>query len=491
MAGQTGAGGAVTPPDPNCTPSMLYGRTGELWKADGRLIDAGWAGYHTGIDPLPSIEGPIKRVTDFGAKGDDDADDTKAFQDGIAMTDGVLLVPAGRYVISQRLDIKKSNFVLRGEGQDKSKLFFPRSLSAIYGGDWTFVGGLITASGSDAGPQLATIGSNAARGATTLQVSSAAGIKVGDWVRVVETDNGGSLFRALYGGMHPGNGGQDGGREVIHHYSPVTAVAGNSITLQRPLPFEVNTSWKPEIRAAKPTVREVGIESLTMEMMGTPYPGHFNEAGYNAIYYQGIHDSWVRDVTILNADYGVHFNRSFFCTATGVILDTNFDRGPSIGHHGLNSSGGADVVFSKFDLRKKYVHDLTVDGYAMTTVWSSGKGVDLNMDHHGRAPYGTLWTNIDVGRAGRAYGSGGSGNRMPHTGAYTTSWNLYGAGNVGFPAGDFGPLMNFYGVTGTAGSAPGHWSVENVAPDKLCQKDLYQAMVAARRAKGETRPPWP
>ena len=64
----------------------------------------------------------------------------------------------------------------------------------------------------------------------------------------------------------------------------------------------------------------------------------------------------------------------------------------------------------------------------MTTVWSSGKGVDLNMDHHGRAPYGTLWTNIDVGAARRPFDSGGSGNRMPHTGAYTTVWNVYGAG---------------------------------------------------------------
>jgi hypothetical protein len=134
-------------------------------------------------------------------------------------------------------------------------------------------------------------------------------------------------------------------------------------------------------------------------------------------------------------------------------------------------------------VRTRFVHDLTVDAYAMTTVWSSGRGVDLNFDHHGRAPYGTLWTNIDVGAAARPYGSGGSRNRMPHTGAYTTVWNVYGARAVGLPAAGFGPLMNFVAVPGAdRATAPGDYAVEPIARDRLCQRDLYQAMVAARRA---------
>jgi hypothetical protein len=315
-----------------------------------------------------------------------------------------------------------------------------------------------------------------------LAVSTTEGIQPGQWVRVVQRDSEGSLFRALHGGQHPGNVRQDGGREVFHHHSRVIALGSGSITLERPLPLEVNTAWFPQIKAVQPTTREVGIEHLTLEMAGTPYPGHFNEEGYNAIYFQGVHDSWVRDVTILNADYGVHFNRSFFCTATGVVLDTTFDRGPLIGHHGLNSSGGADVVFSRFDLRKRYVHDLSVDGYAMTTVWSSGKGVDLNLDHHGRAPYGTLWTNLDVGAARRTFNSGGARNRMPHSGARTTIWNVRGAAPVGLPEPGFGPLMTFVAVPGAdPESAPEHHSVEPVPADRLCQPDLYQAMIAARR----------
>jgi hypothetical protein len=484
LAGCPGHSGGVRPSaGGGCIPSTLYGKQGELWKPDGRLVSAAFAGYHTGIDPLPDVAGPARPVTEFGARPDDDGDDAQPFLDGIAAVNGgVLLVPAGRYIIGQRLEIEKSRFVLRGEGPGKTTLFFPKSLHSLYGRDWSFGGGFITVRGEDRGPRLATVTAPASRGATALEVSATDGIQMGDWVRVVQTDNAGSLFRALHGGLHPGNVRQDGGREVFHHHSRVSAVGAGRITLERPLPLEIDLAWTPEIRAVQPTTREVGVEHLTLEMAGTPYPGHFNEAGYNGIYFQGVHDSWVRNVTILNADYGVHFNRSFFCTATGVVLDTTFDRGPLVGHHGLNSAGGADVVFSKFDVRNRFVHDLSVDGYAMTTVWSSGKGVDLNLDHHGRAPYGTLWTNLDLGATRRPYASGGSRNRMPHSGAYTTFWNLRGAAPVGFPDGGFGPLLNFVGVTGTTpAGAPDHHLIEAIPPEKLCQSDLYEAMVATRK----------
>ena len=54
--------------NPNCVPSKLYGKMGELWKPDGRLIDPSWAGYHNGTAPIPTVEGPVKSVAEFGAR---------------------------------------------------------------------------------------------------------------------------------------------------------------------------------------------------------------------------------------------------------------------------------------------------------------------------------------------------------------------------------------------------------------------------------------
>jgi hypothetical protein len=488
--GAGGRGGAdagarpdAPPVDPNCMPSRHYGRGGELWKPEGRITEAGYAGYHTGLDPIPVVPGPMKLVTEFGAKGDDDQDDTAAFRAAIAGTNGgVLLVPAGRYLITKQLMIvDKSNFVLRGEGMGKSILYFPRPLSEVgeTGSSWSFNGGFMHVGGSDQGPLLAMVTTNAPRGARELKVSATAGIKAGDWVRIIQTDAGGSLLRAFYGGMHPGNAGEDGNTEVFRFYSKVEAVGDGSITLERHLPVEVDTRWKPQVRAVMPTTREVGIENLTLEMAPMRYPGHFNERGYNGIYYIGAHDSWVRDVQIVNAELGISIYRSYFCTVTGVVLDSTVSGQSTIGHHGLNSARGSDILFTRFELKQRYVHDLTVDGYALGTVWSKGKGVDMNMDHHGRAPNGTLWTDLDLGRATRAFDNGGAGNRLPPTGAYTTVWNVHGDRAIEFPPSSYGPLMTFVGSGGGGGNSS--WSVENIPQASLCQRDLHEAMLARRR----------
>jgi hypothetical protein len=482
--GGTGGSGPrpdAPPADPNCMPSKHYGRTGEMWAPDGRFLDWGYAGYHTGMDPIPNVEGPIKMVTEFGAKGDDMVDDTDAFTQAVAMTNGVLLIPAGRYILTKQLFIRKSNFVLRGEGQGKTILYFPRPLTevGVGGTSWSFNGGFITADGSDQGPVIGMVTANAPKGAQKLTVSATTGVQVGSWVRIIQTDKGGTLFRALYGGMHPGNVGEDGGTEVFRFYSKVTAVDAGSITLERHLPFQIDTNWTPTVRAVMPTVREIGVENLTLEMAPMRYQGHFNERGYNGIYYVGAHDSWVRNVTLINAELGISIYRSYFVTVTDVVLDSNVSGQAQIGHHGLNSARGADCWFTRFEFKQRYIHDLTVDGYAMGTVWSKGKGVNMNMDHHGRAPYGTLWTDLDLGTGNRAYDNGGAGNRLPPTASYTTSWNLRGSGAVDFPPSSYGPNMNFVGVG--AGSGPAHWSIENIPRDKLCTPDLHEAMLNRRR----------
>ncbi|MFO0565299.1 MAG: glycosyl hydrolase family 28-related protein [Polyangiaceae bacterium] len=488
-AGISGSGGSGGAP-PNCTPSTTYGLDGEAWKPDGRLLDWAWAGYRTGNVPLPTPASPAKSVTDFGATPDDSTDDTQAFLAAIAGTpSGVITIPAGKFVISERLEIKKSNLVLRGAGRDKTTLYLPKALGDVYGltfnsagqSNWSFSGGFITVQGSIGGAALANVTANAKRGEKQLSVSSSAGFTKGQWVRLLQTDVGGGLLKLFHEGYYPGDVDEDTGKTVFKFASPIAAVESGKITLERPLPLDVNTTFTPELRAFTPSVKEVGVEHLTMEFAGTPYPGHFKEHGYNAIYFQGVSDSWVRDVAVLNSDYGVNLGGSFFCTVTDVVLDTNFDRGSLTGHHGLNAGGGADLWFTKFDVKKRFIHDLTVDNYAFATVFSDGKGVDIDMDHHGRGNYGTLFSALDLGAGNRPFASGGTAPlRMPHSGARSTYWNLTAGKDITLPATDFGPLLTFVSVRGSTGTASPDWMVENIPPAALCQKDLHAAMLKKR-----------
>lgn len=180
---------------------------------------------------LAANEAPIPKypvmlnVLNYGAKGDGVADDTRAVVAAIAAasqaaaklstvdcgtplrpkrcpapTNGfgnegragvAVLLPAGRYRITGYVEIMQSNVVVRGEGVDKTVLYFPKPLSAIYGNQmqWSYMGGFLTFRGrrNDAGEtqyQLARITSRARKGERRLQVASSAGVSVGRWVRL-------------------------------------------------------------------------------------------------------------------------------------------------------------------------------------------------------------------------------------------------------------------------------------------------------------------
>jgi hypothetical protein len=99
------------------------------------------------------------------------------------------------------------------------------------------------------------------------------------------------------------------------------------------------------------------------------------------------------DVEIQNADFGLDFNSTNFCTIRNVTLTTSSSRAVneeargSNGHHGIDISHGTENLVTNFSVKTKFVHDISVDWYALHTVFSDGNGVDLNMDHHREANY--------------------------------------------------------------------------------------------------------
>ena len=192
--------------------SGLWGTNGELWSATSRLPDFSYAGYHCGEAPLPDVA-PGVSIKQFGAKGDGATDDTQAFLAALAaVKNGAIEVPAGRYVITNILEIKRSGVVLRGAGADKTVLFFPRPLQEIKP-DWgetttgrktsnySWSGGFVWFKGSFGGRVLAGITAGAQRGEHTLTVSDANGFHSGQRVKIYQKDNvDNSLATALYSG---------------------------------------------------------------------------------------------------------------------------------------------------------------------------------------------------------------------------------------------------------------------------------------------------
>jgi hypothetical protein len=473
--------------------SALWGTNGELWSASGRLPDFSYAGYHSGEAAIPEL--PRGRsVKEFGARGDGFTDDTAAFLRAISEAKGVIEIPPGRYLITNILEIKRSGVVLRGSGANQTVLFFLNPLEKIHprattNADglpttaWSWSGGLVTFQGTFGGKTLADISVSAARGDAVLDVTDVKKLQVGQRVEVVQHDNpDNSLAAELYSG-DPGKTDNLNGNTIARQVVCVVRIDGNHVHIDRALRFAVNPRWHPKIVSFQPTVSECGIENLRIEFPRTAYGGHFKEAGFNAVAFNGVADCWARNLVISNADSGIFIGANF-CSLDDIVITSSrpMDGQQCTGHHGV-SFYGCDNQFVRFDYRTRFIHDISVEDSASGNVFAGGRGVDLCFDHHERTPFANLFTDIDVGAGTRLWRCGGRPALGKHSGARETFWNIRSRKSLQTPPENFGPAsMNFIALTTDLPStlqANGKW-FESIPPEEIFPLDLHAAQLARR-----------
>jgi hypothetical protein len=144
----------VLPGDPSFVynASRLWGCAGEAWRWN-TVMPWDWSavGYRAGDEVIPGSYRPdgtfrphvavvadVKK--DCGAKGDGETDDTDAFEKCLAKAQpvlggdnpgGAVFIPAGRYVITRRLQVNDKALVIRGEGRDNTTLYMPYALAHV------------------------------------------------------------------------------------------------------------------------------------------------------------------------------------------------------------------------------------------------------------------------------------------------------------------------------------------------------------------------
>src|ERR1044071_5359424 len=212
---------AVGASSTSCAHSSLWGAAGERWEAAGRLPDFSYAGSRAGGAEIPDPAARWNLKRDFGAKGDGRTDDSQALLNAVrSIKGGVLFIPKGTYVIARRIEINRGNLIRRGAGPNETILYFPNSLTDLFGNtfneagqsQWSFRPGLINVTGTDpimAETRLASVTAPARRGDKVLKLSAPVSVKRGEWIRLVESDPpkgeaaAGSLIRQLYGAILP------------------------------------------------------------------------------------------------------------------------------------------------------------------------------------------------------------------------------------------------------------------------------------------------
>ena len=115
------------------------------------LPDYSYAGYAYGEKKIPTVEGAIYNVSDFGAIPNDEIDDTKAINLAIKSAGenggGIVFFPSGKFLVNtdttktEIVKINYSNIVMRGSGSaENGTVIFSGSLYALVLGAPSWLG---------------------------------------------------------------------------------------------------------------------------------------------------------------------------------------------------------------------------------------------------------------------------------------------------------------------------------------------------------------
>ena len=434
--------------------SEFWGTNSTEWKnaggASSRISDFSFAGYDYGNSEPPkrptTIEATswlsVGKSNEVVSKVFIDEDQTANLQAALdALSPGdALLIPEGTYRLDYPLFLRTSNVTIRGAGTGKTILKLSQSLYEAYGQEGTckaknskgygWCEGFFKIESRDSDyTSIASIDEPAMRGDTTFVVSTASILEVGMDIIVSMTDDSNqTMFSYLTGGEFPPSPDRRP-LKTRSFCARIESISGVTVTINRPLAFDIRPEWSPKLLRAGKTVEYVGLEDLTFEFPSTPgYSGHHKEWGYNAIEFSNTYNSWIKRIQIINADLGIKIGNSYQCEVSDITFGPN-TRDPDSwnyfdGHHGVDLSFSSSMLVRNLNfIRYSFVHDITVM-MGFLNVITTSYFTALSADHHGIAPSWNLWDNLRTDSLDRLYASGGAPQVLPHSGRGEVFWNV-------------------------------------------------------------------
>ena len=263
--------------------------------AEGRFLhDFSYAGYHNGESEIPgNPPGAVyDAVIDYGADntgtGDACASIQQAIDDAGTAGGGIVLLPEGVYRCDGLLRITDSGVVLRGEGPDRTHLFFTAVTGMTGRAHITFDG----APQQGADLLLAAEGENRS---TTVYLDDASSLQAGDevsdgWVITEEftaEHNMTGTWVSFTGQWKP-----IFRREVVAVDLESTP---HEVVLDVPLRYPAKLRDGASLRKETGYLQECGIESLAVSN-AVAWEDAWTEVRVHAIHMIEVRDSWIKDV---------------------------------------------------------------------------------------------------------------------------------------------------------------------------------------------------
>jgi hypothetical protein len=488
-----GAGGAAS-----AQPNILAKRSNAPV-----LPDFSYAGYGFGVEPIPEGRGQIISVTEHGAVADDGRDDSKAVLAALAAAHKVdgpvrLRFPAGRFILSDILWIRRSDIVVEGAGRGPggTELMFPRPLRMVDKtrvldplraylvenekrqveaarnidlpfSEYSWTGGFLWTMKLDgAAPAAPAVALLAGRqGDRTVRLSPGSGLRKGDVVSVQWHAKEGAesgIIASIYGkgvkaGSHHWTTPE---RPLVLQTTRIEAIDGKVARIADPLLHDISASV-PATLARWDGLTNVGIRDLALIFPEGESFGHHLEQGYNGIHLNDVFNGWIVGLRISNAESGILTDNSASVTIRDIVTE-----GERAAHYAVHVGAVHNVLVSDLLIANPVLHSLTFNTRSTKSVYRRATVLRTpTLDQHAGANHQNLFDDVKLHIAAKPGPDGpsyplwdGSGAPywQPGHGRFNTSWNIQvvvGSGalpseTVRLTGLDEGPEGRIVGVSG-------------------------------------------
>ncbi|MCC5806767.1 MAG: fibronectin type III domain-containing protein [Opitutales bacterium] len=430
------------------------------------IPNAAYAGYRRGEAAVPDVP-VVANVLDYGAVADGAGDNTRAFREAIDAAwyagGGAVLVPAGTYRIERMILLHRDGVVLRGEGKGETIIDFANPLINVIGSTghgsqhWNWTGGLVWIGPRDlfrvrddgrwtqlrnAAPGFSVnagdweawrnegvitqVTSTHPRGVRSVAVADASDLVPGDLVLMTwDNPNGDLLWKeiAQHAAFNNFNFG-DWLAATPYFGWPVEveSVEGDTVTFVRPTRVSIDPEYNVSFRAIGPSVREAGIESMTLRMANTRETYSYNNGvGWNGVFFNRAFNSWARDLEILDAENPLHLSSSVNVS----VLDIDTAGAMQAKYVFTNRVMSHDVLYDGFRIRNTGVltNGINTEWLGTGNVWTRGEMDKGTFDSHRLMSFDFLRTDITMRNPDEAR-PGGAAQAGPFVGNRAVHWNV-------------------------------------------------------------------
>ena len=534
----------------------ILGAADEGASATQPLPDFSYAGYGHGMRTIPQVDTVID-VADHGAIPDDGKDDSAALKAALAAAHSMqgpvrVQMAAGRYQLTEILWIERSGIVLSGMGMGEggTELYMPRPLGQVDDGgalkelreylreedkferqldqnldvlfsEYSWSGGFIwtRAPGGRHATYLQRYDRPIEEVAAIVQgeqfgrevvVADAAPLSVGDVLQIHWHNRAGPdgpLVRSLYGDTTEPIGSrhwENPDRPLVRQATVIEAIDGNRVRIADPLLHAISDAL-PAAFARWDHISEVGLQDFAMVFPPNPDFGHHNEAGYNGVYFTGVHNGWIRNLSVDESDAGILTD-----DLSAVTIENVVTRGDHVAHYSVHSGNVHNVLVDRLTVFNPTVHALSFNTQATKSVYKDAVvWTTPTLDQHAGANHQNLYDNVtvhvvpDMVAADGSpmvdlYRAGGAGYWKPGHGRFNTTWNLNVVAQGGVApgrelvvfAGSEGPDARIVGMHGNRQLRLEHTPVphvERMNQPLLAVPSLYAWQLERRQGRAATQ----